>query len=445
MALYRGGLEPSAIYRGNQPVQKVYRGGTEVWSSSTPPSGTVTKVAPPNGFTRMVEYEIPEDGRYEFRVTVTAPGLAYAYTFVNNSTITSSFALENGTATRVVSSALKAGDKIALDVYVEASPVTATLVYDIVLMPLKSFSYNFTFNDLNNIWWAPLSGFDPRTDSNAPKAPAWSFNGMVVAPDSNVPAYLYHLVNREVDGDAEWTFTFGDAMNTRARPSSVIIYSDPSAYQKLVVELGSDGLEVVNLSGTARTSLGTRNRALSAGNAIRIVKSGGQLTFYQNGSLWAYVDISSVESYYTSNNNMCYTGFGLYSTSGQWSSRIQNLAISGLSSYDEVMRASASFRGITIPRSSWTEISAVLVNTPGSYNIVASGSWPQASSSSDRRMRIKVNGAVVATGADEDTYINVPSAYVGTYQWVIVEAYAATSDSNYRRIANGSLNLYPTA
>ena len=31
MALYRGGLGPSAIYRGDQPVSAVYRGDTEVW------------------------------------------------------------------------------------------------------------------------------------------------------------------------------------------------------------------------------------------------------------------------------------------------------------------------------------------------------------------------------------------------------------------------------
>lgn len=33
MALYRGGLEPSAIYRGNQPVSAVYQGDTKVWSA----------------------------------------------------------------------------------------------------------------------------------------------------------------------------------------------------------------------------------------------------------------------------------------------------------------------------------------------------------------------------------------------------------------------------
>lgn len=308
----------------------------------------------------------------------------------------------------------------------------------LVWQGMKSFSYDFEFQDLPNIWWAPISGFDSRTHASAPQTPAYVYNDMLVAPDSSHPAYLNHLLNRQVSGDVEWIVTLGDALHTRDYPSSITIASTRDSYWKIAVDIGSNGVEAYTLQGSNKTSLGSRNRTLSAGDEVRIVRTGNQLTFYHNGALWAHIydiPIAYVDGY-------LYTGFGVMSTAGQWSSRIDRIRIIGESEYDEQLLGRANYRRLRVARNVWTEISAVHVNTPGTYRIQAMGVWG-TSSSSTRQFRVKVNGQIVHTGSSGSTYLTVPSAEVGYFQWVTVEALSAASNTAQRDVTGGTLELLP--
>ena len=78
MALYRGGLEPSAIYRGTVPVKKIMRGTIEVWSATSPsvyPVSGTWNSAITSSATTYASHTIAEDGAYTITHTVTGGGM----------------------------------------------------------------------------------------------------------------------------------------------------------------------------------------------------------------------------------------------------------------------------------------------------------------------------------------------------------------------------------
>lgn len=305
----------------------------------------------------------------------------------------------------------------------------------IVFQRKKPFSYDFGFQDLRNIWWAPLSRFDKRTHASAPRVPAWTYNGMLVAPDSGYPAHLGHLLNRQCDGDITFVVTIGDTTNTLSYPSSIIIKSNLDQTQKIVAEFGSDGVSINMVMGDGFVNLVRYYRAMGPGQRLEFSLVNGILSSKHENYLMGTLSLAAYDT-----TDWSYFGFGVFSTSNQWSTRIDRIQITGVTSFDEGPYASASARRLTVARDSWTEIAAVLNNTSYTYIIQGECSW-SSNSTSNRQLRLLVGGAVVAVGSSFSVYAgNYP---VGPDQWVILQALSSSSTTSQRAISDGSLLMVP--
>lgn len=305
---------------------------------------------------------------------------------------------------------------------------------------LAPFSYDFGFNDLPNIWWAPISGYDYRTHASAPRTPAWTFNGMLVAPDNNQPAYLGHLLNRKRDGSLTATITFGDAMNTVAYPTTVIIRSNFDQSDKLEFAFGSDGIRLNHVTGYTVRQLWSSNYSIGSRKQLRIEDTGKATAAVYDGDM----RLGAINLGYhvpdLLERDWGYFGFGVMSTAGQWSSRIDRIQFSGMSTYGEEPVGRASTRRITLARSSWTEIAAIHVNSPMvAKTIRGSTSWPNVSGV---QVRLKVNGQVVGTSTGTSTSLSNVS--IGANQWVLLEAYTTNSTTANRRPSDGYLEITET-
>lgn len=304
---------------------------------------------------------------------------------------------------------------------------------EIVFQSKKPFSYDFGFQDMKNLWWAPVTQFDMRTSVSAPRAPAWTFNDMLVAPDSAHPSYLGHLVNRQCDGDISFLVTTGDIMNTRARPSSVIIKSSIDQTQKIVADFGSDGILIQMVVNDGVVPLATYSRTISTGQSLEFNLVSGILQTRHQGTLVGSLDLTSYDT-----TGWNFFGFGVFSTSGQWSTRIQRIQISGATSFNEVPYASASARRLTLARETWVEIASVLINTSRTFSIQGSCIWG-STSTANRQTRILVGGSPLVAGSATSVYAT--SYTVGADQWVVLQALSSSSTTAQRVVSDGLLLL----
>lgn len=304
---------------------------------------------------------------------------------------------------------------------------------------LAPFSYDFGFQDIPNLWWAPVSGYDYRTHASAERAPAWTFNGMLVAPDNSQPAYLGHLLNRQCDGDLEFLITFGDAMNTLSYPTSLIVKSKFDQSQKVEVAFGTNGIRVNRVNASTTNQLWSSAFTPSAWGQVRVVLSGTFLEIYNGGTRLGLLNMVGYIPDFLS-QDWGYFGFGVMSTSGQWSSRIDRIQISGTSSYREEPAGRASTRRITLARNVWTEVAAIHVNTPMTAKAIQGfTSWPNISGV---QVRIKVGGQVRITSSGDFTSLS--NVGIGAYQWVALEAYTSNSTASNRRTSDGLLSITET-
>ena len=137
-----------------------------------------------------------------------------------------------------------------------------------------------------------------------------------------------------------------------------------------------------------------------------------------------------------------YFGFGTYSTDGHWGSRIQRIQITGKTMQKRVLVASEALAKITIPQNAWTEVARSTIPTGGVTQISLIGaSWSQASSNLDRLFRIKVDGVVIGTTVDEGGSLALTGRTLSDNSVVTVEAFAATSNSSYRKVSGGILQI----
>lgn len=304
---------------------------------------------------------------------------------------------------------------------------------------------DFTFANQDELKWAPVTGFDSRTSSESPLAPAFVFNDMLVAGNNPDPTYYTRLVDQEIDIlPLRFVVTLGDALNTLSRPSYVVLAANLTMTHMLIAEFGSDGFRVFSLTyGTMYPSSGYKyDKTYAAGDQLEIIlsadrvqvgKVGGPATIFMSGTM-----VTNVRS----GPGRMYFGFGLYSTSGQWSTRLQRVQIIGKTTQKRVLVASEALANITISSKTWTEVARSTIPTGGVTQISLIGaSWDQASSNGDRLFRIKVDGVIIATTADEGSSLTVSNRTLVDNSVVTVEAYAETTNSAYREITDGVLQI----
>lgn len=186
------------------------------------------------------------------------------------------------------------------------------------------------FNSNSDIdFYFPIRGFDGRTDYRSPRNPAFTFDGMLVAGDNNVNTYWQGLHGKEADSEtAFWNITTGNAMNTVARPTEIILSSTADFKYQLLLQIGSGNLNLVYRTTGATTNLRTLSRTIGNGASVSVQRSGLSYTVYHNNvSVYTYTGTTSNAAAWFRTPGRAYTGMTMYSTSGQWSSRVADFSL----------------------------------------------------------------------------------------------------------------------
>lgn len=304
---------------------------------------------------------------------------------------------------------------------------------------------DFSFVSQNQLKWAPITGFDSRTSSSSELTPGFVFNDMFVPGDNDYATYNTRLVDQEVDLlPLTFLVTLGDGLNTVARPSYVVLSSNLTMTHMLVAEFGSDGFKVFAITnGTTYPSTPYRyNQTYSPGDQLIIELRSDRVSVGKvGGSQTGYVNSTMIETVRTGLGRLLF-GFGVYSTSGQWSSRIQRIQITGKTTQKRVLAASEALARITIPQDTWVDVAVSTIPTGGVATIRLGGAkWSQASSSNDRMFRIVVDGIVKATTLDEGGALTLSAVTLYADSVVKVQAFAATSNASYRKVSGGLLHI----
>lgn len=310
---------------------------------------------------------------------------------------------------------------------------------------VEAVQYNFTFPNQDELKWAPITGFDGRTSSNSQMAPGFVFNDMFVAGDNSSPSYHVRLVDRQVDVDAiRFNVVLGDIVNTKERPSILVLASNIIFTRMLIVEFGSNGVALRTVINGVAGNPSVNDTDLAAGDTLGITwqrQFGNRFFVYKNNTARGSVSLPESTDFINSNGRM-YPGFGVYSTSSQWSTRLQSVQITGESSYKTILAASEYLARITIPNGEWTKVAESKIHTGGTTNIYLVGaSWPQASSNGDRFFRILVNGTQIGITPDEGGTLSLSNINLPPDSVVTVWAIAETTNASYRRVSGGVLQI----
>ena len=192
-------------------------------------------------------------------------------------------------------------------------------------------SLNIPFNsnaDIDNFF--PIRGFDARTSSSSPRNPAFTFSGMLVAGDNNVVTYWQALHGSETPSEnVEWILTTGDVMNTVARPTEIILSSDANFQNQLLLQIGSGNLNLVSrTTGSTSAVRSAYSRTIGTNSNIRVVRSGLNITVYHNGTLcFTHAGTTTEATSWFRTPGRAYSGITMFSTSGQWSSRVSHFSL----------------------------------------------------------------------------------------------------------------------
>lgn len=310
-------------------------------------------------------------------------------------------------------------------------------VYDI--------NMDFTFANQDQLKWAPVTGFDSRTSSASPLAPGFVSNEMFVAGDNSAATYYTRLVDQEADQlPLTFTVTLGWAINTLAQPSYVVLSANRTMTHMLIAEFGSDGFRVFSLfDGSLYPGVPYNySQTYSPGDQLIIeLRPDTVVVGKVGGEQTAFYNINMIGKVRTGAGRM-YFGFGVYSTSGQRSSQIQGIKITGKTTQKRVLVASEALARITIPASNWTEVARSVVPKGGVTPVFLIGaSWTQASATGDRLFRLKVDGSIMGTTADEGSSLSFSGLTLFDNSVVIIEAFAVNSNSAYRKVSGGVLQI----
>lgn len=177
-------------------------------------------------------------------------------------------------------------------------------------------------------FYFPIQGFDARTSSSSPRNPAFTFSGMLVAGDNNVNTYWQALHGKEaVSESAFWNITTGNAMNTVARPTEIILSSTADFQYQLLLQIGSGNLNLVSRTTGSTTNLRTLSRTIGNGASVSVQRSGLSYTVYHNNVIvYTYTGTTSNAAAWFRTPGRAYTGITMYSTSGQRSTRVADFS-----------------------------------------------------------------------------------------------------------------------
>ena len=231
-------------------------------------------------------------------------------------------------------------------------------------------------------------------------------------------------------------------MNTRDRPASIVLASNIDQTDMLVIGFGSNGYHRLQTTNGVISDTNQANRTLRSGDVITVTRTGNSISLKHNGANWDSFTPASASSFFGVPGR-CYTGFGTYSTGGTWASRLDYFTISGTTSYVEENVATEAVRRIQVPRNNWTEVAAILAAKDMEVRCEMDAKWAQASSSSNRQFRIKVDGVVIGTTANEGTYLITAPRKILANQFVTLEALSASGTASYRDVTNGTLRMFP--
>lgn len=310
-------------------------------------------------------------------------------------------------------------------------------VYDI--------NMDFTFANQDQLKWAPVTGFDARTNSSSSLAPGFVFNDMFVAGDNADPTYYTRLVDQEIDIlPLKFVVTLGDVLNDITRPSWVVLAANLTLTHMLIAEFANNGFRIFSIAnGVMSPSNGySYNQTYAPGDQLEISLLSDRVNVGKiGGSSTGFVSPTMINAVRSGPGRM-YFGFGVYSTSGRWSSRIQRIQITGKTTMKRVLVASEALAKITVPANTWTEVARSTIPTGGTAPVNLIGaSWPQATSTQDRFFRVKVDGFHMGTTADEGGSLSFPGLTLFDNSIVTVEAFAETTNSGYRKVSGGVLQI----
>lgn len=200
-----------------------------------------------------------------------------------------------------------------------------------VISALVSISVPFNSNgDID--YYFPTRGFDARTSSSSPRNAAFTFNGMLVAGDNNVATYWQGLHDTQINSEqVEWILTTGDVMNTIARPTEIILSSDVNFQNQLVLQIGSGNLYLASRTTGSTSNLSPLSRTIGTNSTIRVLRTGLNIQVWHNTTrVINYTGTTSNAAAWFRTAGRGYTGITMYSTSGQWSSRVADWAVQQL-------------------------------------------------------------------------------------------------------------------
>lgn len=304
-------------------------------------------------------------------------------------------------------------------------------------------SYTFNFPNQDELKWAPITGFDGRTSGGSLFAPSFIFNDMLVAGDNPQPTYYTRLIDRQLDGDEiTYEVVMGDAMNTKDKPSYLVLGSNIIFTRMLVLEFGSNGTALRTVINGTATGAYQYSTTYARDDKLTLVwkRPTDQFMIYKNNSLVGTHQTSYAE--FKTVNGRMYPGFGLYSTGSTWSTRLQSVKISGKTSYKTVLAASDFLSKITVGNAIQTVVAKCVIHTGGVTDLMLTGAgWAQPSSSGLRTFRILVNNVVKATTQDEAGFLHVPNVTLPPNSEVTVQAYSASTNASYRNVTSGVLQI----
>lgn len=313
---------------------------------------------------------------------------------------------------------------------------------------IEDVQYNFNFPNQDELKWAPIAGFDGRTSSSSQMSPGFVFNDMFVAGDNSAPSYHIRLVDRQVDVDTiRFDVVLGDVVNTKERPSVIVLASNIIFTRMLIVEFGSNGVALRTVIDGVAGSPSVNDITLSAGDTLGVTwqrQFGNRFFTYRNNSAAGGLSLPESTDFINSNGRM-YPGFGLYSTSSTWSTRIQSVQIKGKSSYKTVLAASEFLARVTIPNGVWTKVAESKIHTGGFTNVsLVGGSWA-GTNTNNRLFRILKNGTELSRTTHNAGSLSLNSTLVAN-DVITVEGYVAggtarTVNGGVLRIGDPSIYL----
>lgn len=313
---------------------------------------------------------------------------------------------------------------------------------------IEDVQYNFNFQSNDELKWAPINGFDARTSVSASRAPAFTYNDMLVAGDTTAMMYNTRLLDRQIDGEVlEFSVVLGDVLNDYAIPAYVVLASNLDMSKMIIVEFGRNGSRLLKLTGNTTSSTQTTSWTCSPGDTIRITWNGVTVTVHKviagNPTKVAGYSFGTTSKEFRGVNGMQFVGFGLASTSATWGSRLQSVRIEGQTTYKRMTIAASRIGHMLIPNNDWTDVGSCVLHTGGTVDIMfGDGAWVIASSSATRQFRLVVNGVVRGTTSDEGGFLSLTSTTIPDNSLIKIEARSTTSNSDHRWVKEGLLQVY---